>query len=1365
MADQRIQCSEEMVGAGHPTKQDTLNRLMLVEHENDGTHKSGNIHGLEPTDSPEFVTVKLSGLSDGVIPYNVDADTGLADGPTKTDVDDAVTKKHAAVTIDGTSPLSLSTQALSLKNDADAAITEVDTDTLADSDTKIPTSKAVKTYADGKIAKTTNITSLNETGIADGEIAVFNLSNKDIRTSNVLISTDGTLAGNADTNVPTEKAVKTYADLKLAKASNLSDVSNAATAFGNIKQAASTSATGVVELATVAEAVAGTDTSRAVTADGVAAAVAQAAASRGIEQAVLTSYAASGNTGLYIGDDAEIDFGTKDFSLLWRGSLPDWTPLNKSTLMRKSDGTNGWILDVIETTGIIKLTLNTTEYSSTVAPNVVDNTVHEIIVVVTRETATAAGSVVFYVDGKVLGSSVAITAGSPTTVDNAVSLYIHGSSATQTVGICHSVAAFNKALSATEAQNIFLNGIGPEYKTGSKTAIYTSDFSAGADSWGAVSGATVTGNTDSINGSNDWLKVERTSGTGYMYIQRESTCVSRKLHRAKATIYNDPSSTIGYFKFVHGGTAYISSVFAVPAGTEVTTPELDIMPTNISATSTILRIYPCNSSGSSVNLAEGTKYYVKNVVLYQVGAVFALEPEGIESSAWKDSSDNALDASYPASGSSLVRRTNTLSYTASAPLNMDSGDVSILNDASNTVHAVETTLTDDDLHIPTSGAVYAAMASAVTHPQQHAITSASDHTSAASEGYVLKADANGLPVSGTNTDDEIAAAVTASHTQDTDTDLGTLGTKNPPIDADKAIYRDSTASDALVTSTWTQVKAFLKTYFDTVYLTGDVFYGSNYASLAAALTAAEGGTLIIDSDFTTGTDEIPATVSVEVKYGAVITVSTGATLTISGPFKAGPYQVFTLAGTGTVTGLSEACPEWFGAAADGTTDDLDAINDALAALVSAKGKLYLTPGKTYGIQDGYIQVSNGVSEIDGNGATIKSLTSTSATGILLKGVHYGAAANVKYLTIHDLTIDLNGQSGVGIWGDCPSYCTFHNNKILNVKNTTSVHGILINAYTDSGESAYENKIIDNIIEMNGVGSSSYGIGLGAESATYVPTRTVVQGNTITRGYYGISLDGAYFSTVTGNFTTGNTRSISVQNSSCGNNISHNVLNNMTSSAVHLASSSSYNTISANTIYTITANSTTEGLLQAYVGCTYNVFSDNNIIASTLATAYHIYCAVESGGNVFKGNTLNGLASKAYIAIESDWYGSVTHTSHRATGLGSSYKDYASASMGYVRILNNTINNSSAVPAIFLSQITTDTKAYTLINIDISGNLVINNTASYQLEIYEMTETITQSILCDNNWTYSAVADDFELDRGNDYFRSCSGNSPAYVEGL
>lgn len=55
----------------------------------------------------------------------------------------------------------------------------------------------------------------------------------------------------------------------LLAANNLSDISSASTAFGNIKQAATTSATGVVELATSAEALANTDTVRAVTPSGL----------------------------------------------------------------------------------------------------------------------------------------------------------------------------------------------------------------------------------------------------------------------------------------------------------------------------------------------------------------------------------------------------------------------------------------------------------------------------------------------------------------------------------------------------------------------------------------------------------------------------------------------------------------------------------------------------------------------------------------------------------------------------------------------------------------------------------------------------------------------------------------------------------------------------------------------------------------------------------------------------------------------------------------------------------------------------------------------------------------------------------------
>lgn len=45
--------------------------------------------------SPTFVTAKLTNLTGGYIPYHVDDVTGMADGPTKANVDSAVSLKHA----------------------------------------------------------------------------------------------------------------------------------------------------------------------------------------------------------------------------------------------------------------------------------------------------------------------------------------------------------------------------------------------------------------------------------------------------------------------------------------------------------------------------------------------------------------------------------------------------------------------------------------------------------------------------------------------------------------------------------------------------------------------------------------------------------------------------------------------------------------------------------------------------------------------------------------------------------------------------------------------------------------------------------------------------------------------------------------------------------------------------------------------------------------------------------------------------------------------------------------------------------------------------------------------------------------------
>jgi hypothetical protein len=43
-ADLRIQYNERMIGANHPTLTDTLNRMTVVEHNTDGTHKDNNVY-------------------------------------------------------------------------------------------------------------------------------------------------------------------------------------------------------------------------------------------------------------------------------------------------------------------------------------------------------------------------------------------------------------------------------------------------------------------------------------------------------------------------------------------------------------------------------------------------------------------------------------------------------------------------------------------------------------------------------------------------------------------------------------------------------------------------------------------------------------------------------------------------------------------------------------------------------------------------------------------------------------------------------------------------------------------------------------------------------------------------------------------------------------------------------------------------------------------------------------------------------------------------------------------------------------------------------------------------------------------------
>lgn len=155
-----------------------------------------------------------------------------------------------------------------------------------------------------------------------------------------------------------------------------------------------------------------------------------------------------------------------------------------------------------------------------------------------------------------------------------------------------------------------------------------------------------------------------------------------------------------------------------------------------------------------------------------------------------------------------------------------------------------------------------------------------------------------------------------------------------------------------------------------------------YASINAAVTAI-GSTqttlLVPNAQTLTANLTIPSTLSLWILKGGSIVKASTFTLTINGPFFAGRYTVFSGFSAGNVTGLQTVFPEWFGALADGSTNDLSAMT--VAANATSTGTIDLNAGKTYKI-NGEWDIPANVS-VEGNGATIDGSSATGLTNALI----------------------------------------------------------------------------------------------------------------------------------------------------------------------------------------------------------------------------------------------------------------------------------------------------------------------------------------------------------------------------------------------
>jgi len=248
-------------------------------------------------------------------------------------------------------------------------------------------------------------------------------------------------------------------------------------------------------------------------------------------------------------------------------------------------------------------------------------------IVVTRSGTTLK----VYVNGVDTPYSESTAGSAPPWSDTIVSSFygvgcISGASNTIFTGRIFRSVVFNRALSAADVTEVITTGVNPADQWGSTSSVYSSNFTAGVDSFSSYIGGTVTltGNETAPDATTGWLKAVRAAaGTGRMDISRGSVLPAlAKRYRATASIYNVDCGT-QFFGIQADQAVIVTDTQQVSNGTSATvTQEF------VSTSTSTLRIGPMSAASIafvSALVPNGATYYVKNITVVRVGAIVDLD--------------------------------------------------------------------------------------------------------------------------------------------------------------------------------------------------------------------------------------------------------------------------------------------------------------------------------------------------------------------------------------------------------------------------------------------------------------------------------------------------------------------------------------------------------------------------------------------------------------------------------------------------------------------------------------------------------------------------------------------------------------------
>ncbi len=331
--------------------------------------------------------------------------------------------------------------------------------------------------------------------------------------------------------------------------------------------------------------------------------------------------------------------GTNDFTFSAELAVGDYTPTAYARIFSKfQDASNLVDIGLVDPSGTVRaraIVGGVTLFSatSTVATGLTDGRSAKITVVVIRETASAAGSVTFYVDGAQLGSAVAITAAATVSISNSGAAVYMGLATSRLAAALQGLYLFNRALSASEVLDLSINGPALADMGASQLELVTDgSFTGGPSGWTVDTGVAITD-----IGGGDYEAVFTASGTNTEFWRAPVANITTGRYRVTYTI---TSYTAGTFR------PNIAGVVGTTRSSAGTFTE-EVLITSIGAQRVGVR------GTSASNTAR-----IDDLSIVRVGCTLQLDAKDAQSNTGQifDSSGNKNHALLPASGATVVGR-------------------------------------------------------------------------------------------------------------------------------------------------------------------------------------------------------------------------------------------------------------------------------------------------------------------------------------------------------------------------------------------------------------------------------------------------------------------------------------------------------------------------------------------------------------------------------------------------------------------------------------------------------------------------------------------------------------------------------------